>query len=54
MGGYIISQDIESCVVAGMPKAVIEQKIANEIVPLNEISESIASIFGIHSKNHSS
>ncbi len=54
MGGYVISQDIESCVVAGMTKAVIDQKIANEIVPLSAISESIASIFGLHSKDYTS
>jgi len=47
VGGYVISQDIESCVVAGMPKAVIDQNIANEIHSLNELPLAIASLFNL-------
>lgn len=47
LGGYVISQDVDSCVVAGMPKAVIEMNIANEIHPLCEIAETINSLFNI-------
>lgn len=46
-GGYVISQDIESCVVGGMPKSVIEAGIADEIHPLNDLAGVIASIFGL-------
>lgn len=46
-GGYIIVQDPDTCVVAGMTKTVIDMNIANEVVALNEIPTSIASIFGI-------
>lgn len=44
-GGYVISQDIESCVVAGMPKAVIDAKIAHEIHPLRDIAGTINALF---------
>ena len=41
-GGKIISQDEPSCIVYGMPRAVIEAGIADEIVPLEEIASRIA------------
>lgn len=47
LGGYVISQDIDSCVVAGMPKAVIDLNIANEIHPLSEMADTINSLFNI-------
>jgi len=47
LGGYIISQDVDSCVVAGMPKAVIDLNIANEIHPLSDMAEAINSLFNI-------
>ncbi len=40
-GGYIIAQDEKSCIVYGMPRAVVEANIADEIVPLENIAESI-------------
>jgi two-component system chemotaxis response regulator CheB len=40
-GGYIIAQDEKSCIVYGMPRAVVEAGIADEIVPLEKIAESI-------------
>ncbi|HRP02187.1 MAG TPA: chemotaxis response regulator protein-glutamate methylesterase [Candidatus Kapabacteria bacterium] len=47
IGGYVISQDIDSCVVAGMPKAVIDLNIANEIHPLSEMANAINSLFSV-------
>ena len=38
---YIIAQDEASCVVYGMPRAVIQKKMADEIVPLNQIAQAI-------------
>ncbi len=38
---HIIAQDEASCVVYGMPKALVESGITDEIVPLDRISESI-------------
>lgn len=40
-GGYIIAQDEKSCIVYGMPRAVVEADIADEVVPLENIAESI-------------
>jgi two-component system chemotaxis response regulator CheB len=39
--GYIIAQDEETCVVYGMPKAVISAKLADSILPIDKISEEI-------------
>lgn len=39
--GYIIAQDEETCVVYGMPKAVITAKLADAILPIDKISEEI-------------
>jgi two-component system chemotaxis response regulator CheB len=40
-GGAIIAQDKDSCVVYGMPRSIVEAGIADEIVPLEEISNTI-------------
>ncbi len=41
LGGYCIAQDEESCVVYGMPKAVVDAGYADAIVPLEKIYETI-------------
>ncbi|MBR6014042.1 MAG: chemotaxis response regulator protein-glutamate methylesterase [Selenomonadaceae bacterium] len=40
-GGYSIAQDENSCVVYGMPKAVVEAGLADEVRPLTKIAEAI-------------
>jgi two-component system chemotaxis response regulator CheB len=40
-GGYSIAQDESSCVVYGMPKAVVEAGLADEVRHLNKIAEAI-------------
>ena len=45
---YVISQDAESCVVYGMPKAIAEAGVVNEVVPLTSIAESIKKNVGVH------
>lgn len=37
-GGYVIAQDEASCVVYGMPKAVVENKLCTAVLPLSEIA----------------
>jgi len=44
-GGYVIAQSKDSCVVAGMPGSVIDNKIAHEVQPLNNIAGTISSFF---------
>jgi two-component system chemotaxis response regulator CheB len=48
VGGYIMTQDIDSCVVAGMVKAVLGSGSANDIQPLGNIARTLCSIFGLH------
>lgn len=40
-GAYTLAQDEQSCVVFGMPKEAIKLGAAKEIVPLNQVAESI-------------
>ncbi|MDF1616806.1 protein-glutamate methylesterase/protein-glutamine glutaminase [Petrocella sp. FN5] len=44
---HIVAQDEASCVVYGMPKSVVEAGLANEIVSLNKISETITKKLGV-------
>ncbi|OPY73277.1 MAG: Chemotaxis response regulator protein-glutamate methylesterase [Syntrophorhabdus sp. PtaU1.Bin058] len=39
--GYIIAQNEETCVVYGMPKAVVNAKITDAILPVDKIPEEI-------------
>ncbi len=41
LGGYCLAQDEDSCVVYGMPKAVVDAGYADVIAPLEKISEII-------------
>lgn len=40
-GAHTIAQDEQSCVVFGMPKAAIQLDAAEEILPLNKITQSV-------------
>ena len=44
---YVISQDEASCVVYGMPKAVYEAGLVNEVVPLEQVAQSIMKNVGV-------
>lgn len=44
---YVISQNAETCVVYGMPKAIAETGLVNEVVPLTEIAQSITKNVGV-------
>lgn len=46
-GGYILAQDEATCVVYGMPKAVVEEGIADEVLPLEAIAPAIAACLGV-------
>lgn len=43
-GGYIIAQNEDTCVVYGMPRAVVDAGIADSVLPLDKIGEAIAEI----------
>ncbi len=44
-GGVIIAQNEQTCVVYGMPRAVIEAGIADHIVPIDDVAAEIVSFF---------
>ena len=44
---HVISQDADSCVVYGMPRAIYEAGLTNEVRPLDEIAESIIKNVGV-------
>lgn len=44
---YVISQSAETCVVYGMPKAIAETGLVNEVVPLNEVAQAITKNVGV-------
>ncbi len=39
--GYVIAEDKSTCVVYGMPKAVVDMGIADEVLPVNRIADAI-------------
>jgi len=41
IGGYAIAQDEESCVVYGMPKAIVDGGFADVVLPAEKIPEMI-------------
>lgn len=42
MGGIVIAQDEPSCVVYGMPRAVVDAGASSEIIPLDDIASRIS------------
>lgn len=44
---HIISQDENSCVVYGMPKALAQTGLVDEVLPLNQIAEAITKNVGV-------
>jgi two-component system chemotaxis response regulator CheB len=40
-GGYVFAQFRDDCVVYGMPKAVIEEDLADRALPLGKIAPAI-------------
>ncbi len=44
-GAQVIAQNEQSCVVYGMPRAVVERKLADKISPIERIASDIVSYF---------
>ena len=40
-GGYVIAESKESCIVYGMPKAVVDAGIADEVLPVEQVADAI-------------
>jgi len=43
--GVVIAQNEETCVVYGMPRAIIEANLADHIAPIDDVASEIASYF---------
>ena len=43
-GGKVLAQDEASCVVYGMPRAVVELGRADKVVPLSQMADAIRSM----------
>ena len=48
-GGFVVAQDEASCVVYGMPKAAVDEGVADEVHSLDEIPSVLSRIFGVSS-----
>ncbi len=44
---HVIAQDAQTCVVYGMPKAVYEAGVVDEVVPLTEVASTITKRVGV-------
>lgn len=44
---HVISQSAETCVVYGMPKAIADAGVVDEVVPLNEVAQTITKNVGV-------
>ena len=45
MGGKVIAQNEESCVIYGMPRAVVENKSADIIADIDSVTDEILKFF---------
>lgn len=45
--GYVVAQDEESCVVYGMPKAAVDEDVADTVVPLTDIPKVLNQLVGL-------
>jgi two-component system chemotaxis response regulator CheB len=45
-GAYILAQDQETSVVWGMPRAVVDQKSADEVLPMERVGSRIGELIG--------
>ena len=43
----VIAQNEETCVVYGMPKAIYEAVVVDEVVPLDEVAQTITKNVGV-------
>jgi two-component system chemotaxis response regulator CheB len=41
-GGRVIAEAEATCTVYGMPRAIVEAGLADEVVPLNHLADAIA------------
>jgi two-component system chemotaxis response regulator CheB len=45
-GGRVLAEAESSCTVYGMPRAIVEAGLADEVVPLNRLADAIRAEVG--------
>lgn len=45
---HVIAQNAQTCVVYGMPKAIADAGVVDEVVPLTEVAQTIIKNVGVH------
>ncbi len=45
--GYVVAQDEETCIVYGMPKAAVDEGVADTVVPLQSIPKVLNQLVGL-------
>ena len=45
---HVIAQNAQTCVVYGMPKAITDAGVVNEVVPITEVAPTIIKNVGVH------
>ncbi|MBI5104145.1 MAG: chemotaxis protein CheB, partial [Solirubrobacterales bacterium] len=45
-GGRVLAEAEETCTVYGMPRAIVEARLAHEVLPLHELAAAIAAEAG--------
>lgn len=48
-GGYVVAQNEETCIVYGMPKAAVDEGVADTVAPLQEIPMVLNQLVGLES-----
>jgi two-component system chemotaxis response regulator CheB len=43
-GGLIFAEAEQSCIVYGMPRAIVEAKLADQVVPLERMHDAIIEV----------
>ena len=43
-GGMVLAQDAATCVVYGMPKSIVENNLADDVLPLSQIADHMGAI----------
>lgn len=45
---HVIAQSAETCAVYGMPRSIVNSELADEVIPLTELYQSITKNVGVH------
>ena len=44
---HVIAQNEESCTVYGMPRSIVDGRLADEVVPITQVAEQIIKNVGV-------